>query len=310
MLGVRASGGFTPEGRPFDAKNSVQANLRLAGPGFFETMRIPLRRGRDFTDRDDAAAPKVIIVNESFAQRAWPGESPIGKRVYGPGEATSSERTLWEVVGIAADTHEDGLREERRPAIFYPLEQVPPILWDAMQRSMFIIARTSGDPLAITKSVQNAVMGVDRTLPVFSIRSMEQRMSESLATARFNTQLLTVLGTIGLVLAVVGIYGVIGYFVTQRTQEIGVRVALGATPRDILALVVGQGMRPVLLGIALGAAAAAAATRVLASQLYGIGRTDPLTFAGVALVLALAAVVASVIPARRAAKVDPKTVLT
>ena len=311
MIGVQAAGNFgIREGvSEDDPRNELSANVRIASPGLFAAMGIPLRAGRDFMEQDVAGAPCVLIVNEQAARTAWPNEPAIGQRMPGIRDA-EGRRASCEIVGVAGDVREEGLREPVRPEIYWPAAQAPAILWNAMQRSMFIVARTTGSPLGVTKTVQDAVMRVDRTVPVFNVRSMEQRMAGSLADARFNTMLLTTLGVIGLVLAAVGIYGVIAYFVSQRRQEIGVRMALGATPQRVLRLVVGQGIRPVLIGIVLGSAVSIAATRVLASQLYGITATDPLTFIGVALVLAVIALAASAIPAHRATRVDPREALS
>jgi len=268
---------------------------------------VPVRDGRDFTPDDRADAPPVVVVNEAFARVAWPGERAVGRRLLGPG---GGERRVYrEVVGVVGATREDGLREDRRPAVYYPIRQVPAPLWQAVQNSSFLVARTSGDPLLLTKRVREVVAGVDRGIPVYSVRTMEQRMAEMTATARFNTQLLTTLGLVGLALAAVGIYGVIAYFVGRRTREIGVRMALGATPRRVLSLVVWQALRPTLAGVAIGALAALALARVLESQLYGVRPADPLTFAGVAALLVLAAALAAAIPARAAARVDPRAAL-
>jgi putative ABC transport system permease protein len=309
FTGLRALGLFVPEGRSVDDRNTLMGNFRLVSPGLFRTLGIPVRGGRDFSDRDDAAAPRVAIVNEAFARLAWPGESAVGKRFLGPGDRGADGPVLREIVGVVGDTREDGLREERRPAVYYPITQLSPSLWGAVQNSMFVVARTGMDPRGITKTVQDVVTTIDRGLPVYSVRSMEERMAEMLATARFTTGLLATMGIVGLLLAVVGIYGVVGYVVSLRTREIGVRVALGASPARVVALVVRQGMRPVLIGVASGAVVAAAVTNVLASQLYGVGPTDPITFVSVAAIVAAAAVLAAALPARRAARIDPVTVL-
>jgi putative ABC transport system permease protein len=174
---------------------------------------------------------------------------------------------------------------------------------------MFVVARARGEPLALTRNIQGAVAQVDASLPLFSVSSMDQRLSDSLAGTRFNTVLLSVLGVIGLVLATVGIFGVISYFVSQRQQEIGLRMALGATPRKVLLLVVEQGLRPVVLGVVLGLAAAAVATRLLRALLYDVSATDPFTLAGVALGIILFATVAALVPARRATRIDPLVAL-
>jgi putative ABC transport system permease protein len=308
MTGLNASASFVPEGRADDPSNSVNFNFRLATPGVFRTFGIPIKAGRDFDDRDVAGAPCALIVNETGARRTWPNESALGKGIPGPRDSTGA-RVICRVVGVVGDAHDDGLREAVRPQIYFAAAQSPAAFWFAMQRSAFIVARTVGDPAAMSKPLQAAVGRVDATLPMFNIRSMDERMAASLATGRFNTLLLTALGAIGLVLAAVGIYGVVAYFVTQRTSEIGLRMALGATPGRVLRLVVGQGMRPVLLGIGVGVALAIIASRLLASLVFGIGTRDPLTFLLVPLVLGFVAFIASVVPARRATRVEPTKAL-
>ena len=308
MTGLSASASFIPEGRGDDPSNSVSFNFRIATPGVFRTLRIPIKQGRDFDDRDVVNAPCSIIVNEAAVRKAWPNESAIGKRIPGM-RGPDGQRAMCSVVGIVGDAHDDGLREAVRPQIYFASAQTPAPLWNAMQRSMFVIARTTGEPSAMSKPLQAAVARVDPMLPLFNIRSMDERLSGSLATSQFNTMLLTTLGIIGLLLAAVGIYGVVAYFVTQRTGEIGLRMALGATPGRVVRLVVGQGMRPVVLGIVIGVALAVAASRLLASLVFGIGTTDPVTFALVPIVLGAVALVASVVPARRATRVEPTRAL-
>ena len=308
MTGLSAQAGFTPEGRTEDPSNAVQFNFRLATPGVFKTFGIPIKQGRDFDDRDVANAPCSIIINETAAKRAWPNEQALGKRIPGV-RAADGSRTMCSVVGIVGDAHDDGLRETVRPQLYFAAAQAPAAFWNAMQRSMFVIARTTADPRTMVKQLQSAVANVDPSLPMFDIKSMDERISDSLASANFNTMLLTTLGAIGLLLAAVGIYGVVGYFVTQRTSEIGLRMALGATPRTVLALVVGQGMRPVIFGIVVGIGLAGATARLLSSLVFGIGTRDPLTFILVPIVLAGVALAASIVPARRATRVEPTKAL-
>jgi len=308
ITGLSAQSNFIPEGRADDPANAISFNFRLATPGVFQTLRIPIKQGRDFDDRDVAGSPCVIIVNEAAAKTTWPNENPIGKRIPGPRDGGGG-RTPCSVVGVVGDAHDDGLREAVRPQLYFASAQAPGALWFAMQRSMFILARTTGDPRAMTKQLQAAVARVDPALPMFDIRTMDERISASLATGKFNTLLLTALGGIGLLLAAVGIYGVVAYFVTQRTGEIGLRMALGATPGRVLRLVVGQGMRPVVLGIVVGVGLAGAASRLLASLVFGVGTRDPLTFLAVPAMLGLVALAASVLPARRAIRVDPTKAL-
>jgi predicted permease len=308
MTGLSAQSNFIPEGRSDDPANAISFNFRLATPGVFQTLQIPIKRGRDFDDRDVAGSPCVIIINDAAAKKGWPNDNPIGKRIPGRREA-GGQRTMCSVIGVVGDAHDDGLREAVRPQIYFAGAQAPEAFWFAMQRSMFILARTAGDPRAMTKQLQAAVARVDPTLPMSDIRTMDERISASLATGKFNTMLLTTLGAIGLLLAAVGIYGVVAYFVTQRTGEIGLRMALGATPGSVLRLVVGQGMRPVLLGIVVGVGLAGAASRLLASLVFGVGTRDPLTFVAVPAMLGVIALAASVLPARRAIRVDPTKAL-
>jgi predicted permease len=308
MTGLSAQANFIPEGRGEDPANAVSFNFRIATPGLFQTLRIPIKQGRDFEAQDVATSPCVLIINEAAAKKAWPNEMPLGKRIPGPKDATG-QRIMCAVVGVVGDAHDDGLREPVRPQLYFAAAQAPAALWFAMQRSTFLVARTAGDPRTMTKQLQAAVARVDATLPMFDISSMDERISASLATGRFNTMLLTTLGAIGLLLAAVGIYGVVAYFVTQRTGEIGLRMALGATPGRVLGLVVGQGMRPVVLGIVAGVVLAGFASRLLASLVFGIGTSDPVTFVAVPAVLGVVAIAASVVPARKAIRVEPTKAL-
>ena len=308
MTGLSAQASFIPEGRAEDPSNSIEFNFRIATPGVFRTFGIPVKQGRDFDDRDVANTPCSIIVNEAAAKKAWPNELAIGKRIPGT-RGADGNRIMCTVVGVVGDAHDDGLRVAVRPQIYFAAAQTPATLWNAMQRSMFVIVKTTAEPGTMTKQLQAAVGRVDPTLPLFDIRSMDERLSASLASGAFNTMMLTMLGMIGLVLAAVGIYGVVAYFVTQRTGEIGLRMALGATPKQVLRLVVGQGMRPVILGILVGAAFAAAGSRLLSTLVFGIGTNDPVTFALVPVVLASVAFAASIIPARRATRVEPTKAL-
>ncbi|HEY4572494.1 MAG TPA: FtsX-like permease family protein, partial [Thermoanaerobaculia bacterium] len=217
---------------------------------------------------------------------------------------------VWmEVVGVARDIRQGDLAEETQPEVYLPLEQANSDLLGEHELSVALVVRTAGDPAAVAGEVRRAVLAVDPRLPVFDLVTMEEIRASLSATTRFNMLLLTALGTIGLLLAAVGIYGVIAYFVSQRTQEIGVRMALGATEGKVLSLVVWQAMRPVLLGLAVGLAGAAAAGRAVAGLLFGVSATDPATFAGVILVLAAAALLASWLPAKRAARVEPSRAL-
>jgi putative ABC transport system permease protein len=299
------------EGQPWSEETRLPVAFRLATRGYFETMRIRLRAGRDFTDRDDDAAPPVAIVNEALARRLWPGRparDAVGRRITGLA-ASPEHLQLTEIVGVVADVRDQEFAKAARPALFLPVAQTPPAFWPLLQRTLALVARGApGAGAAGERGLREAVARVDRSLPLADPRSMEAYVAASLATSRFTTLLLGALSAIGLVLAAVGIYGVVAYFVTQRVPEFGVRVALGATPRHIVALVLGNGMRPVALGVVLGLGGSLAATRVLRGLLYGVTPTDAATVAAVVALLVGAALLAGLVPARRAARVDPAAV--
>jgi len=262
-------------------------------------MGIPLLKGRDFTSAENPESPGVIIVNQAFAKRFFPNEEALGKRIK-PGISVFDDKdpVMREIVGIVGDVKHRSLSTEVRPAFYVPQAQVP---FD----SMIVTVKTVGNAPSILGSVQNEVRQMDKDLPVFGIKSLDEYVADSVATPRFNTTLLTLFASVALILTVVGLYGVMSYSVAQRTNEIGIRMALGAQARDVLSLIVGQGLKMVLIGLAIGLAGAFALTRVMASLLFGVGTKDPLTFAGVAGVLALVALLACYLPARRATKVDP-----
>ena len=299
------SNGLVPEGREPIAANFINSTLRVITPSFFSTMGVPIVKGRNFNDGDRADGQLVMIISARLAAVAFPGQDPIGKRisccVAGPGG-------LKVIVGVAGDIRSRGPAVAPRPEFYLPIAQAPSDVWNWF-RTLYVVVRTTGDPAALMKPLSAAVSGVDRDLPLFDVRTMEQRLAGSLATARFNTLLLSLLGSIGLVLAATGIYGVIAYFVSRRTQEIGVRMALGATSASVVRLILGQALRPVAVGAVVGVAAALGASRVLSSQLFGVSPTDPLTIAAVVATLIGVALVASAVPARRAAAVDPTRAL-
>ena len=256
-----------------------------------------------------AGATRVMIVNETLARLAFPGETPIGKRVRCC-EGTHDDPRLKTIVGVVADTRWRGPGVDPSPEFYLPMPQIPGEAWTWIQRSMTIVARTTGDPVQLATAMRAAVTGVDPTVPVYDIATMDERLGRSLAQARFNTFLLTTLGTIGLVLAAVGLYGVLAYLVAQRSHEIGVRMALGATAQDVVVLIAVQGLRLVIVGIVVGLGVAILATRLLREALVGVTPTDPATFASVVIVLVAAGLLASIIPARRATRVDPTRALS
>jgi putative ABC transport system permease protein len=302
--------GLIPEGVAFDMKNAIQSRLRIVTPDYFDTMRIPVVKGRPLTAGDRWGGLKVMVINESLARAAFPGQDPIGKRIAccepGPDGKSPDYKT---VVGVVGDVRWRGPSEPASPEFYLSLAQTPAVAWDWVQRTMYVVVRTTLDPASMENPVRTIVRNAAPGVPVFQVRTMTVRLRDSLATARFNTLLLALLGLIGLVLAAVGIYGVIAYFVTRRTQEIGVRMALGATRRDVVTLVVRQAAWPVSIGLVGGAAASALLTRVLSGQLYEVSPVDPVTFGAVILTLAIVALFASLVPARRAAAVDPTRAL-
>jgi predicted permease len=305
MGGGGGTNGLVPEGRDPVAANFINSMLRVITSDFFTTMGVPIVKGRNFTDADRADAPRVMIVSAHLAAVAFPGHDPIGKRISCCEPGGHGFKT---VIGVAGDIRSRGPAVAPRPEFYLPIAQTPDVAW-GWNRTMYVVVQTAGDPAALVKPLNAAVMEVDRDLPLFDVRTMEERLARSLATARFNTLLLTLLGAVGLLLAATGIYGVIAYSVSQRTQEIGVRMALGATAGDVVRLVLRQALRPVMMGAAIGVGAALAASRVLTSQLFGVSRTDPLTIGAVVATLIGVALAASAVPARRAAAVDPARAL-
>jgi putative ABC transport system permease protein len=310
MGGGGNGNGLIPEGVPLESRNAIGSRLRMVTPTYFETMRIPIVKGRPLTDADRQGALKVMVISEALARAAFPDKDPIGKRIAccesGPDGKSPDFKT---VVGVAGDVRSRALGEAPAPEFYLPIDQVPAEGWDWVQRTAFVVVQTDLDPQALANPVRSVVRDVAPGVPVFQVRTMEQRLQDSMATARFNTMLLTLLGIVGLVLAAIGIYGVIAYFVTRRTQEIGVRMALGASRGHVLALVFRQAVWPVGLGIVAGVAMSILATRVLAAQLFGVSAYDPVTFAAVVVALTVVALVASLIPATRAASVDPTRAL-
>ena len=289
-----------PDPRPGE---EIEGNVRVVTPGYFRTLGIPLYAGRDLDGHDRAGSRKVVVVNRNLARRAWPGKNAVGQRLW------YYDQTWLEVVGVVGDIRQGKLTDDVRPELYVPLEQAPAFTWKTDDVSMALAVRATGSPAALAAPLRRAVATADPTMPVYAVATLEQIRDDLFALARLNTLLLTALGAIGLLLAAVGIYGVIAWFVSQRTQEIGLRMALGATEGRVLALVAWQALRPVLLGLAVGLAGAAAATRAMAGLLFEVSATDPATFAGVVLVLAAAALLASWAPARRAARVEPTRAL-
>jgi putative ABC transport system permease protein len=283
-----------------------QAEIRIVNEDYFRALRIPLARGRVFAETDRIDSPKVVIVNETLARRFFPGQDPIGRRIrvqsFGP-EVPADDPSQWlEVVGIARDVRHYGLARPPEPELYFPYRQGPMDL-------VCLAVRTTQDPEALGKSLREAVWAIDADQPVLGLMSLERLAAESVTLQRVSTHLIGFFAAVALLLAALGIYGVMAYAVTQRIPEIGVRVALGASARQVLGLVLREGMGLAALGAAVGLAASLALTRLLSSLLFGISATDPASFAGVLLLVATAAFLACFIPARRAMRVDPMVAL-
>ena len=293
-----ATGIFTVQGQPVAPGQEPQGDYRTVSFDYFRTIKMPLVRGRDFTERDNAQAADAVIINEELARRFFPNEDPLGKRLQ-----VRQEKTRWrEIVGVVANAKLTGLEAQTDPAIYIPF---PQNTWPNALRNSYLIVRTAGDPNQSHAAIRAALRAIDPALPLAQWRTMEVILAESLAARRFNTALLSVFALIAGVLAAVGIYGTMSYLVTARTPELGLRMALGAQGNDVLRLIVGQGMWLVLLGVASGLLASLALTRLLGNLLFGVSGTDGLTFTATAALLAVVALLACWIPARRATKVDP-----
>ncbi len=281
------------EGRPEPPPEERPApGYQIVSPDYFHTMGIPLQRGRDFVSQDDAERPEVAIINQTMANTLWPGDDPLGQRISFNGED-------WiEIVGVVGDVHHYNLFDDPRPELYLPYTQT------TLPFMTFVI-RTVADPLALVPAVRAQLRELDRNLPVFGVATLDQTLRDSVARPRFHTFLLGLFAAVALVLAVTGIYGLLAYFVSRSRREIGIRMALGAPPRDILRLVVGQGLALAFAGLVIGLIGALALTRILSSFLFGVTATDPWTFAGVCLILTAATLLASLVPARRAMRVEP-----
>ena len=291
--GLNEITGFTVEGRP--APQSGHPDVELihhVSSGYFGTMGIPLFRGRDFAGQDNQSAPPVIVINEALARKYWGGQDPIGSRVK---IGTGSPFT---VVGIVGDVRQEGLDRPPIPELYVSHLQSP-TPW------MLPVVRTVESPMVLISAIKQEVHTLDPNIPVENLRTMNQVLADKVAPFRYAMIVMAILAGVALVLAAIGIYGVISYSVSQRTREIGVRMALGGRPRDMLKMVLGQGMVLLLSGWSLGLMLALGLTRLIASQLFGVAPTDLPTFVLVSVLLGLIAVSACYFPARRAARVDP-----
>ncbi len=299
LSGDRFSISFETEGRPVAKGAAPSADFFTIGLGYFKAMGISMLQGREFSERDVKDSPGVIIVSQGFAEKYFPNEDPIGKRIR-PGVSThdGQKSIMREIVGVVAEVRNRNLSAPIRPAYYVPHTQIP-------FSQMAIVVKTAGDSHALVSAARNEIASMDRELPMFNVQTMEDYVSAAVSSPRFNSTLLGIFAAVALVLTVVGLYGVMSYSVAQRTNEIGIRMALGAQTRDVLRLIVSQGLRLVVVGLVIGLVGAFALMRVISSLLFGVTARDPLTFAAVAIVLAGVALLACYIPARRASRVDP-----
>jgi putative ABC transport system permease protein len=289
---------YAVAGAPVPEKGRASIlQLNTISPGYFRTVRIPLVAGRDVSDRDDAQAPSVVIVNETFARREWPNASALGQRI----RFVDSDNWL-SVIGVARDAKIFGPTDEPRPQAYIPYMQAPQIFTS-------VVVRATSDPVPLGKAVREAIWRVDRDQPVWKIRTMQSLVDNALGSKRVLLGLVGAFATVAVLLAGVGIFGVMSFSVTQRTHEVGVRMALGAHGSEVLRLIVGQGLRLTFVALVIGLIAASGATRLLSSQLFGVTPSDPITFAAVPLVLGAVAVIACYLPARRASRLDPLVAL-
>jgi predicted permease len=297
-----STGSFSVEGyQPAENTPGPWGDQRTVTPGFLAALGTPLLKGRQFTEQDGPESPPVVIVDEEMVQRYWPKDNPIGKRITF-NNLTDSSITWIEVVGVAGHTMHEGLDGGRRVQLYFPLRQNVP-------GGLAYVVRTTGDPMALMPQVKAVLRNVDPDLPLSNVNSMEQLVEGSTGPRRFSMVLLAIFSGLAASLAAIGLYGVMSFTVTQRAKELGVRLALGAGTNDVLRLVLTQGMRLVLAGVGIGLVAALALSRVLRSMLFNVSATDPLTFVLISLLLMVVTLLATWLPARRAARVDPVVVL-
>jgi putative ABC transport system permease protein len=286
------------------AADAPSASFGMVSPGYFHAMRVRFLRGRDFSVADNDAAPRVAIVNDSFARTHFPGQDPIGQRIR-PGLSTTEKETPWrEIVGVVADIKHGALTESDQPAFFIPFAQ-------GLISPLYLIVRTAGEPAGqgVAEDIRKTLARKDPELALYDVKPLDAYLATSVASERFETLLLAVFAGLGLTLTAVGLYGVVAYGVAQRTREFGIRLALGARSGEVLGMVVRRGLALAGIGLAVGVVMAAFAARLLATALHGIDPFDPVTFGAVAAVLFVVAMVASYVPARRATRVDPISAL-
>jgi putative ABC transport system permease protein len=298
--GLGSNTGFKIEGRPEPPPGQgPSTDVRVADAGYFQSMGIPLLRGRNFSDPEHREPRSVILINEALARKHFPGEDPIGRRL---DVAMFETPKFAEIIGVVGNVRYDSLIDEAPPAVYFPLP-------DLAYPFMSLVIRTDGDPAALAPSVQREIRAVDPNQPVSNVRTMGQVMSEWVSRSRFNTLLLGLFAALATLLSAVGIFGVMNYSVALRTREIGLRLAVGAQPRQVLMLILKQGLLLTIVGVVLGLAAAFALTRLLSGLLFGVAAVDVTTFTTISLLLVIVSLLACYLPARRAMRIDPLSAL-
>ena len=305
LSGSGATTGLTIEGHPTHPSDRPNGLIHIVDPEYFQTMGIPVVSGRAFTERDDLSSAPVLIINSALARQHFPNEDPIGKRI-APGFSTvpmnDDGPRMREIAGVVADVKHQNLQGPAQPEFYFAQGQMP-------MSAMTVVVRAAGDARALQNAVRGVVQSIDKNAPLYSVRTMEELISRSVAAPRFNTLLLGLFAGVALILTAVGLYGVISYSVAQNTQQIGIRVALGAETSDVFKLIVGRGTLLTLVGVAIGLGAAYGMTRLMSNLLYGVAATDLWTFTGVAVLLIGVGFVACYVPARRATRIDPVVAL-
>jgi putative ABC transport system permease protein len=301
-----------PKPRPGEAPNAV---YRIAMPGYFETMQLPIVKGRAITCGDSETAPPVLIINERAAQRFWPGENPVGKRLQFLGGGQGTRPNWLTVIGVTANARLDDMVSAPYPEVYVAALQTPEFMGEGSgdigvhMTYLTVVIRSNQNPANLVPQVRRVVASFDRALPVSQVQTMDEAVRLATAQPRFEMWLLASFGALAMFLAAVGIYGVMNYAVSQRTREIGIRMSLGASRSEILQMVLSQGMRQAAAGILAGIAAATLLSRLMVQMLFGVQPTDPFTFIGVSAVLVLTALMAIAIPARKAVRIEPVTAL-
>jgi putative ABC transport system permease protein len=286
------------DGQPVDPERPLSINYRAISPEYLPLLRVPILHGRNVLDGDRPGTEPVVVISESAAERHWPGESPIGRRI----RLNGADQPWRTIVGVCGDTIDDWFARRRAPTAYVPVSQVP-------SPSVSLVLRTDGDPAALADAARASVAAVDRAQPVFEAFTMREALRVRTTGLRFVGAVMAVFGAIALVLAAIGIYSVMAYYVAQRRHEMGIRMALGATARDVLRLTIGHGARMAAIGIVIGLALGIALARVLESALFGVIALEPWLFAAVAATLAIVALLASILPARHASTTSPLVAL-